>query len=153
MIDFTFLLSQPFECSSSSQIKVVLKITNFVKSSKTSFSAPLTQKCTRVLRTIYRHSLQPLTPICSQRPQQSACSRQQPAKIRSSQLHPAAASANQKRPQLPAAANSSQQQPTAEKQPAPTNPDQQRQPAAAVTALRSQEPPDPTRKTSTPTED
>ena len=32
-------------------MNLVMKITNFVKSVKTSFVAPLTPKCTRVLRT------------------------------------------------------------------------------------------------------
>ena len=49
--DFTFLSSLPSEHSHSPQIIFVMKITNFVKSAKTSFWAPLTQKCTRVLRT------------------------------------------------------------------------------------------------------
>ena len=49
--DFTFLSSLPSEHSHSPQIIFVMKITNFVKSAKTSFLTPLTQKCTRVLRT------------------------------------------------------------------------------------------------------
>ena len=51
MIDFTFLFSLPSEHYHSPQSIFVMKITNFVKSTKTPFSAPLTQKCTRVLRT------------------------------------------------------------------------------------------------------
>ena len=51
IIDCTFLFSLPSEHYHSPQSISVMKITNFVKSAKTSFSAPLTQKCTRVLRT------------------------------------------------------------------------------------------------------
>ena len=51
MIDCIFLFSLTSEHYHSPQSIFVMKITNFVKSAKTSFSAPLTQKCTRVLRT------------------------------------------------------------------------------------------------------
>ena len=49
--DFTFLSSLPSKHSHSPQIIFVMKISNFVKSAKTSFLTPLTQKCTRVVRT------------------------------------------------------------------------------------------------------
>ena len=48
IIDCTFLFSLPSEHYHSPQSISVMKITNFVKSTKTPFSAPLTQKCTRV---------------------------------------------------------------------------------------------------------
>ena len=51
MINCIFLFSLTSEHYHSPQSIFVMKITNFVKSAKTSFSAPLTQKCTRVLRT------------------------------------------------------------------------------------------------------
>ena len=47
----TFLLPRCNACNSLSWMSFVMKITNFVKSAKTSFLAPLTPKCTRVLRT------------------------------------------------------------------------------------------------------
>ena len=51
MINCIFLFSLTSEHFHSPQSIFVMKITNFVKSAKTSFPAPLTQKCTRVLRT------------------------------------------------------------------------------------------------------
>ena len=51
MIDRTFLFPLPLEHYHSPQRISVMKITNFVKSAKTLFSAPLAQKCTKVLRT------------------------------------------------------------------------------------------------------